>query len=405
MLSVDGRAHGGAAPESPMSIPPRVVLPVVTALAALLGGCEPNYVETSAEVDMYISQGRWSAVCVALERDRDDNLRRYTAEKLAGAPAEAPEAKACACEAVMDYPHGAYDAAVVDGFAGTERDDLTDCVLPALEATTGEDRVRLVNQLAEIRSPKALARVAAVAADTSEPPEVRAAAVRGLTAVREEHQDLLLGRLTGDPDPMVRATAAEVFENSTAEPVVDALVKAATDDADGGVRAAALKAVVKLKLEKTDDMVCRLMMEDPDERVRDRAVRSFKGSKRRRALDCLEKRLLTEETSPKVRDSTMKAIYASPDEHAPKVLCRAIGPVVRTYVKDVPAHKLSGVDIVKHQNNRDFDNSYDCVQAALRQGGYSCWGRYYLADWFERLGGKAFKPKCAADGGTVVSFE
>ena len=37
------------------------------ALAALtLMGCDPNWIETSAEVDIFISQARWSAVCVAL---------------------------------------------------------------------------------------------------------------------------------------------------------------------------------------------------------------------------------------------------------------------------------------------------------------------------------------------------
>ncbi|MFT7519151.1 MAG: hypothetical protein ACI9MC_001291 [Kiritimatiellia bacterium] len=360
----------------------------------LMGACNPNYLETTAEVDMYISQARHSAVCVAYKSSEDDALREYTAERLATYP-EVQAATDCTCEAIMAYPHGAYDVALVQGLKGSAREDLTDCVLPALDGTPViEERVRLVSQIAAIRSVNGYAKVAQLAVADSEAPEVRVSALLGLMPVRDKNTELVLGRLKTDVDPTVRATAAEMFENVTDQPIVDALVTAATDDVDGLVRAAALKAVVKLKLEQTDAMVCSMMMDDPDPRVRDRAVRSFKGSKRDVALKCLQKRLLTEEKDDRVRGSTLKAIYASPSDKAPKILCDAIGPFVRMYVKELPVHKMSGADIVKHQNNRDFENSYECVATARRQGGYTCWGKWYLADWFEQLGGKAFRPTC-----------
>lgn len=376
----------------------------LAAVGLALTGCDPNWIETSAEVDMYISQGRWRAVCVALDNDRDDKLRQYTAEKIAQESND-ETATTCACEAVTKWKHGPYDAAVVEGFSGSHRDDLASCVIPVLGSVTGEDRVRLTTQLANLGSPSSIAKVAELAVDESEDAAVRKAAVVGLLPYRDDHTDLLLGRMKSDPDAAVRAEAAALFENVSDQPVVDALVTAARGDEDGGVRAAALKAVVKLKLEETDAMVCDLMMNDPDERVRDRAVRSFKGSKRREALDCLKKRLLTKEESPKVRESTMVALYASPDPYGPKILCDAVGPFVRMYYGDVDYHKLSGVDIMKHQNNRDFDNSYDCVQKARRSGGHSCWGKYYLAVWTNDLGGKAHKPTCKGMEPAVIAFE
>lgn len=387
-----------------MSTPLRQLLGWATVLLAL-GGCDPNWIETSAEVDIFISQARWSAVCVALKNDRDESLRTYATEKLVQAE-DQPVAFDCACKAVMDWRHGPYDAAVVEGFRGTANDALVPCVLPALENTTGEERVALVNQIAGMSAPAGMKKVAEIAADESEPAEVRVTAVKGLMPEREAYRDVLLGRLTSDPDAKVRAEAALAFENEKEGGVVSALVKAARDDTDGLVRAAALKAVVKLRIDETDKMVCDMMMNDPDERVRDRAVRSFKGSKRRVALDCLKKRLLTEEKSGLVRESTMKAIYASPDPYAAQILCDAIGPFTRMVVGDLPVHKMEGADIVKHQNNRDFERSYECVQKALRQGGYSCYGRYNLADWMERLGGKAFKPTCKGmDAPGEISFE
>jgi len=387
----------------------RAVLAALVAVAGLSSACDPNWIDNSAEVDMYISQARWSAVCVAFKNDRKDSLRTYTAQKVVENP-DVVEGKECACEAVMDWPHGPYDAAVVDGFKGSRRDDLTACVLPALDQPMEpEQRLRLVTQIGEIASPSANQKMAELAKDTTEAADVRASAVRALMAVREEHQDLLLDRLANDPAPEVRAEAAAVFENVKDDAIVEALVKAAKDDEDGLVRAAALKAVVKLKIEETDAMVCDLMMNDPDERVRDRAVRSFKGSKRDVALQCLKKRLLTEEKSDTVRKSTLKAIYASPSDKAPGILCNAVGPFVRMYVDEVPVHKQpvsDAYDIMKHQNNRDYENSHDCAKRALAMGGHSCWGRWYLADWVERTGGSAFKPTCKGmDNPGVISFE
>ena len=372
----------------------------------MLVGCEPTWVETSADVDMFLSQGRVKAACVALKNDRNDGLREHTAERLATYPDE-KIANECVCEAVMAWRHGAYDVAVVQGLKGSGRDDLTECVFPAFnEQMEVEERVRLTSQLAAIKSPKAYAKSLELAKNTGEAAEVRVAAAQGLMPVRDEHTDELLNLLKTDKEPTVRAAVAEMFENVSDQPVVDTLVKAATDDEDGGVRAAALKAVVKLKLEQTDAMVCTLMMDDPDPRVRDRAVRSFKGSKRPEALECLKKRLLTEEKDDRVRASTLKAIYSSPSDKAPKILCDAIGPFVRMYVKELPVHKMTGADIVKHQNNRDYENSYACVQKARQQGGYTCWGKWYLADWFEQLGGKAFKPTCKGmDAPGEIIFE
>jgi hypothetical protein len=383
-----------------------VMRAVFLALAALaLTGCDPNWIETSAEVDMFISQARWSAVCVALKNDRDDKLREYAANKLAE-QADNPVATECVCNAVTDWKHGPYDAAVAQGLQGSNRDDLVPCLTKALPVVKDEERTRLVAQIAGLGAPAGYAKTAELVRDHNETVATRVAAVAGLLPARDEYTELLLQVVASDPDPTVRAEAVLLFENVTDKKVVDALLVAAKGDADGGVRAAALKAVVKLKLEETDALVCDMMMNDPDERVRDRAVRSFKGSKRREALDCLQKRLLTREESDTVRESTMKAIYASPDPYAPKILCDAIGPFVRMNVGELPVHKMSGADIVKHQNNRDYENSLECVQRALRQGGYSCWGRWYLAQWTVDLGGKAFRPTCKGmDPPEVITFE
>lgn len=366
---------------------------MLACLGLLTAGCEPNYIETSAEVDIYISQGRFATACVALKNDREPKLREYTANLLATYP-DQEVVNTCICDRIMSYKHGPYDDAVLRGLSGSKRDDLSTCALPAFDKAQGEERAQLVTEFGAIHSKVSGAKLAELAVDHKEAAEIRAAAVKGLLPDRDEKIPLLLKVLTGDPEPSVRATVAQVFEGAEQSEIVSALTKAAREDADGAVRAAALKAVVRLKIPETDEMVCEAMLNDPDERVRLRAVRSYKGSKRDVALDCLEKRLKQREDDSGVREATLEAIYSSPNPRSPKILCENIGPFLRMYVGDLPVTRMDGADIIKYQNNRDYENSYDCVRRAAAQGGFSCWGRYYLAVWTNDLGGKAHKPTC-----------
>lgn len=362
----------------------------------LQGACDPRFVDSSEQVDAFIAHNRLSAVCVALKNDRDDSLREYAAKKLAPNK-DQQVATDCLCDAVYDAEYGTFDAAVARGIAGSNRGDLARCLMPALDSSntklTQEDRVLAVQLMAGIGGADAFDAVAGLL-ETSENTDVRTAAVVGLQKERDTHEALLLKVLNTDPHPPARAAAAKVFERSKSEPVVAALLARLADDDDGGVRAAALKSVVKLKLDTTDEMVCKAMMDDPDERVRDQAVRSFRGSKRSVAIQCLKKRLLTQEDSSIVRASTLNALYRSPSDEAALVLCHAIGPFLRMYVKTGIADSLPAVNIIEQQNNRDFERSYECVQKAIRQGGYSCYARNHLGQWMNELGGKASTPWC-----------
>ena len=84
-----------------------------------------------------------------------------------------------------------------------------------------------------------------------------------------------------------------------------------------------------------------------------------------------------------------------------------IGTWVRLYVKDKVAYEIEGGDIVRAQNDRDWQGSYDCFQKALRsRGAWSCHGQQYVAHWFRTMGGKTFVPRCAGDEGYgEVTFE
>ena len=374
-------------------------------ILVLQGACDPRFVDSSEQVDAFLAHNRLSAVCVALKNDRDDSLREYAAKKLAPNK-DQQVATDCLCDAIYDAEFGTVDAAVARGIAGSNRGDLAQCLMPALDPSNDKmttasgtpesnapDRVLTVQLMAGIGGSEAYGAVAHLL-KTSKSPDVRTAAVHGLQKERDSHEELLLDVLKSDIHAPARAAAAKVFERSKSEPVVAALLDRLANDEDGGVRAAALKSVVKLKLDTTDDMVCKAMMEDTDERVRDQAVRSFRGSKRSVAIQCLKRRLLTKEESAVVRASTLNALYRSPSDEAALVLCHSIGPFLRMYVKTGIADSLPAVNIIEQQNNRDFERSYECVQKAIRQGGYSCYARNHLGQWMNELGGKASTPWC-----------
>ena len=366
---------------------------VTTALLAVFSmACEiaPQYIERSGEVDLHIAHGRYKSACVGLEMP-DEELRRFTAGRLSGFP-ESQEATDCICAAAYDAEKHTWDVPVLDGLRASTRGDLATCIAPALNDKALDERDKLIKMFAAIHAPEAYDAVAA-AADGETDPEVRGAMVAALQP-SEPHVPLLLNLLREDEVTEVRAGAAKALKGRKGDEVVEVIVAAATKDPEGSVRAAALSAVVKVRVPQTDEMVCRAMMEDPDEAVRETAVRAYKGTKRKVALDCLRKRALEKEESGAVRQAVLEALGASPSDEAAKILCDSIGPWLRLYVKDKIYSEIPGSDIVKAQNNRDWENSYSCVAKARSQGGYSCYARNYLGHWFNELGGKASTPWC-----------
>jgi hypothetical protein len=115
-------------------------------------------------------------------------------------------------------------------------------------------------------------------------------------------------------------------------------------------------------------------------------------------LACLTERLDKEESAPEVRAALLKTLSSSADPVAARALCDAIPGWVKRYVRD--AAPSEGDDILKAHNNRDFEKSYDCAQAAMRQsGGYTCHGKAYVGAFFRDVGGKASVPNCDGKGG------
>lgn len=367
-------------------------------LMAALFACEivPPYVD-SMNVDDAFAHQRYKVVCKGLEME-DPETRTHAAEKLN--EVTEPIAAECTCQFAWDSAAHTFDAAILEGLEGSDREDLVSCFLPALDDAQLEERANLVTLLNKTRVPAVKTRMAAIAQDSGQDAEVRAAAIGALAGSMEADHVSALRGLLSDEDNGIRAAAAKALKGQSDDETIAALRTALEQDTEPEVRAAALKVLKGAKVEDATELVCTAMIEDESPIVRKAAVLSFKGTKRQEAMDCLRRKTLTKEPDGDVRRSLLSVIKGSPHEDAGDVLCDAIPFYMRTYIKDKDPSQVPGTDIAAAQNDRDFENSYACYQGALRKtSGWSCRGRQYVASWYREVGGKSHVPRCAGDAG------
>lgn len=364
------------------------------AVLLALTGCDvvPRHVEDVAEVDAFLSRGAYASACVALENRDDPGLRTYTAQQLVVHELESVPRR-CLCAALYDAEKHTADLAVALGVENSRRDDLARCLAPAVRDPAVEDRGKVAEALGRIGAREGFVALQTGLASDADP-VVRAASASALRT-SPGAKAALITALEKDVDPRVRAAAARALTGREDGAVADAIGRALKTETVSEVRAAALGALMSSKAPGAQTTVCRILMDDPDPVMRLGAVQAFHGSREKGAIACLSRRLTTEEENPAVREAVMAALGASPADAAADALCELIHPVMKLYVTDTIAEETAGVDIVKAQNDRDWERSYDCVQKAIQKGGLSCYARNHLGRWFADLGGKgASRPLC-----------
>lgn len=369
-------------------------------LLACLPSSGPTYV-SRADVEKADGLGRTATVCAGLTMKEDDT-RSFAAEKLA----ESKDAAAsCLCEHLQR--DGRWDPAVLVGLKGAKRDDRVACVATLLDDPAQPERVELTRALLNVKAPAVRKRlVEAARADAD--PEVKAAAVPSMNATDDPAEIAVLtaGLTTGDAAWATNAVVALSGQKAA----TNELRTAATSHPDKAVRAAALPAFLATHADDVAAVACHAILEDEAGDVRAAAIRMVKSSRNDEVFACLRKRALTLEADPVVRLALLDTLKAAPHPEAAKTLCDAIPFWVRSYVKDSAVEEQSDLDITYFQNLRDYERSYECVEAAVKAGGYSCWGRAYLGARFRELGGKVNFPTCASgppgtkSTGSEISF-
>ena len=355
-----------------------------------LAACDltPSYVDTK-DIEQAAARGAWATVCKGLEM-KEDRIRRYATEQLWKTKAPAEE-QACICEHVAVGENG-WDAAIVEGMQTLGDDKIVGCFASLVERPDLEKRTEAVVALAKTTAPIArttLAKVAEAEGDA----ETRARAVAAISG-NKDFKDTMV-RLLDSPEKGLRAAAAKGLAGIKDRKLTDRLIAIATDDAEGDVRAAALVAVKSSGSSKAHAMVCEAMLSDASPAVRESAIRTFRGTRRDSAVKCLRAKAFAEEESAAVRDALLEVLKSSPNDNAALVLCDAIPFWMRTYVKEDIPDKIPGTMIVKTQNDRDWERSYECFERAYRKSaGYSCFAKMHVGLWFREVGGKNYVPSC-----------
>lgn len=355
-----------------------------------LAACDmtPSYVDTK-DIEQAAARGAWSTVCKGLEMT-EDRIRRYAAEQLWKTNAPAEE-QACICEHLPVGENG-WDAAIAEGLQTLDDDAVVGCLAALVERPDLDKRTEAVVALSKTTAPIARSTLAKVAAADGEV----ATRVYALAAIagNKEFKETMVALLES-PTKELRAAAAAGLRGIKDRTLTDRLISLSESDPEGEVRAAALLSVKAAGSSKAQEMVCKAMMDDDSPAVREAAVRSFKGTRRDSAVKCLRAKAFAEESEASVRDALLEVLKSSPNDNAALVLCDAIPFWMRTYVNDDIPDKIPGTMIVKTQNDRDWERSYECFERAYRKSaGYSCFAKMHVGLWFREVGGKNYVPSC-----------
>lgn len=386
----------------------------MVALLVTLLGCGTVIPDNPAVVENDILSGNFEGACNGF-LSPELALRTETARSLAAHP-ESEVATKCICDKVYDKAAHTWDPAIAEGLEGSKRDDLVACLAAALDDDGIADKATVVKWVAKTKAPKALESLATVL-KSGKNNEARAAAAKALTT-SDAHVPNLLAALKEDPAPEVRAAAGAALQHRKMPDVAAALATAVATDPEAKVRAGAAKSLPNLGLPEGDAAACKAL-EDADPGVRGAAAVAMAPEKRPVLTKCLADRVRKGEPEPAVRQAMLSAIASHGTKEAKAELCSMIGPYTAMYLKDGLLPLDSPDDAAKHQNDIDWDNSYGCVEKALRTPGLTCAGKFHLQAWFERLGatvkprpcpgmqldssGEVVRPELA--GGDEISFE
>jgi hypothetical protein len=334
---------------------------------------------------------------------KDEGVRTYASEKLA----KWRHPQDCLCEALVpaqmpgvSVPNGGsgameWDSAVLKGLRSATDDEHAACAAGLLDRTDLADRAGLITALALVPVPAVEARIRAAAKSDADP-AVRGAALARLHPSKNADDLAIATEALTAAEGAVRAGAAESLAGVEA---ASAQLAAATKDGDPTVRGAALNALRSVRGFAFADVACPLLATDPDPFVRAAAATSMKGTADPAMLACLRAHMEEKEESGEVRMAMLAAMRSSKAEAAADALCELIPGWTRMYVGEGPVVRESDVDIVEAQNYRDQERSYECVEKAVKKGGWNCWQKAYLQDYFRDMGGKVAVPRCDGGGG------
>ncbi|MBM75096.1 MAG: hypothetical protein CMK59_06830 [Proteobacteria bacterium] len=355
--------------------------------------CTPGFVDRD-DVSKAVARGDVDAICVGLSME-DPSVRTYATEQIRPFVNgdEAQKVEDCICQAIPKSSEG-WDSAIISGLSGTTSNRLTGCFAQMVLDPKLPNRSQALEALIDMQAPIVLSTMREIAKNENDDPEVRAKALLMVGGDEKAEEAVVLAAKSSN-SKLREASFVAIARRPKARQLRKFIDKGLEDE-NPEVRSAAITAYKVHAGKQADARLCSFMMDDPEGSVRTSAILAFKDVRRKAPVECLNKRAMTLEEDPQVREALLKVLQSAKGdarEPAFSILCDAIPFWLRSYVTDDVVTNIKGAAIVKAQNDVDHENSGRCfAQAYKRSSGYSCYAKMHIALWHAQMIGKEDMP-------------
>ena len=352
---------------------------------------------SKGDIELAVARKDLRKICAGLQMD-DPEVQAYATEQLR--IFDPNDTKDCLCTHLPD-PENGFKAGVAEGLKGERRNALASCFTDLVLKPETKNRGQAIVALANIPAPIVNKSLMDLATNTQDDPKVRAQAILAVGGYDDNFDDIAM--LWEDNEPLVKAASIEMLGIHTKQRGARQLIKEALESETAEVRAAAMQSYYNHVRRKADETLCTSMMEDPSPLVREAAIRAYVKTTRKEPIRCLRKKATTLEEDRDVRAAllhTLKMADGPAEKPAFAVLCDAIPFWLQNYVEDKLPEEDPETDIVKMQNDLDYENSEKCfAKAYATRKGYSCHATKYISWFYKQVIGSEtlYVPACPGD--------
>lgn len=364
--------------------------------ACSFGEPDPNQL-TVSDLENAVPQKDLSKLCAGLKATNPE-IQQAAAENIR--IFEPEQTKECICAALADTGAGLREG-IIRGMKGEKRNAIATCVAEVVKnpATPGRDIA--ISLMADIPAPMINKSLMELAMNSSDDKAVRASAILAVGGYDDNYDDV--ASLFAENDPQIKAAVVEALGRHRTQKSAKLLIKEALTDSSEDVRAAAMSSYAVHSKNKSEEILCKAMMEDESSKVRAAAVKAFRKTTSVSAIRCLREKSMTLEEDRDVRAAildSLKMAEGAAEKPAYTVLCDAIPFWLRNYVTDKLPEEDPETDIVKMQNDVDYQNSEKCfAQAYSQRKGLTCHATKYISWFYAQVSGQKdlYVPACPGD--------
>ena len=329
----------------------------------------------------------------------DTELQQYAMEQLR--IFDPKETSECIKTGLIDEGTHRFREGVLMGFRDEKRNAVASLATDFLMDSSIVNRDVAMGHLVLATAPIINSSILKVAQNSQDDPKVRAQAITAIGGYSDNFD--AISELFEDSNPDVKSAVLEALARHQTEKAARVLIKEGMADSNEQIRAAATTAYGQHAGKNAEQLLCEAMKNDASAKVRAAAIKGLRKTESVTAIRCLREKAMTLEEDRDVRAALIDVLRMAQGDAEPAanaVLCDAIPFWLRSYVTDKLPEEDPETDIVKTQNDVDFQNSEKCFAAAYKQRkGYTCHAEKYISWFYKQVSNQEslYVPKCPGD--------